>query len=215
MRITVFGGSGRTGRLVVAEAIAAGHQVVATLRRSTALAELVTLGAETRLVDLDGPLADIVAAVSGSDAVVFAAGSAAGETSVLDRKGTLRTLRAARKVGVSRYVSISAIGASTGMSTRSLDDEMKDYYRQKRASGRHIVASGLDWTLIEPGELTDEAGSGKVTVGLDAIPLAAVSRADVAAVVVAVLADRRSFGKAIQLTAGPTPIETALRSILA
>ncbi len=216
MRVTVIGGSGRTGRLVVEKLIEAGHTAVATIRNVRHMAELVKLGAEVRLLDLAASDFDtVVDAIKGSDAVVFAAGSAAGETSELDRTGTLRTVRAAGKAGVKRYVSISAIGASTGLSTRSMDAEMKDYYRQKRAAGKHLANSDLDWTIIEPGELTDGAGTGKVEISQQALELNSVPREDVAAVTVAVLVEPRSIGKALQLTRGRHTIAAALRAALA
>lgn len=215
MRITVIGGHGRTGRLVVEQLIAAKHNVVATIRNPKHMADLVKLGAETRLVDLDtSEFGAIVEAMQGSDAIVFAAGSGAGETSQLDRKGTLRTVRAAEKAGVKRYISVSSIGASTGLSTRSMNDEMKDYYKQKRAAGRHIVRSSLDWTIIEPAELTENQGLGKVEASLDTLDPQPISRADVAATVIASLAEPKSIGKAIQLTGGTRPIREALKQAL-
>jgi uncharacterized protein YbjT (DUF2867 family) len=216
MRVTVIGGHGRTGLLVVEQLIAAKHRVVATIRNPKHMADLVKLGAETMVVDLEkSPFDEIVTAMTGSDAVIFAAGSAAGEGSALDRTGTLRTVHAAEKAGVKRYVSVSSIGASTGLSTRSMDDEMKDYYRQKRAAAKHITGSTLVWTIVEPGELTDDASTGKVTASLEAIEPKPIPRADVAAVVVATLSEPRSIGKAIQLTGGPTAIKSALKAALA
>ncbi len=170
MRVTVIGGSGRSGRLVIEKLIAAGHTAIGTIRNPKRMAELVKLGAEVQLVDLDKSEFDVIVnAMQGSDAVVFAAGSAAGESSELDRKGTLRTVRAAEKAGVKRYLSISSIGASTGLSTRSMNDEMKDYYKQKRAAAKHITGSSLNWTILEPGELTDGGGTGKVVLSQQAI----------------------------------------------
>lgn len=215
MRVTVIGGSGRTGKLVVEKLIAAGHTPIATIRNSKHMAELVKLGAEVQLVDLETSEFDVIVnAMQGSDAVIFAAGSAAGETSELDRTGTLRTVRAAEKAGVKRYVSISSIGASTGLSTRTFDAEMKDYYKQKRAAGKHITGSSLDWTLIEPGELTDGAGTGKVEISVSAIDEESVPREDVAAVTVAVLAEPKAIGKALQLIRGSMTIAAALKSAL-
>jgi len=215
MRVTVIGGHGRTGLQLLEQLMDARHEVAATIRNPRHMADLIKLGVQTWLVDLDrSSFEDIVTAMEGADAVIFAAGSAAGETSELDRKGTLRTVRAAEKAGVKRYVSISAIGASTGLSTRSMNEEMKDYYKQKRAAGRHIVNSKLDWTIIEPAELTDGEKTGKVTASLEAIEDKPISRADVAAVVVAVLSEPKSIGKAIQLTGGSTAIKTALRKAL-
>ncbi len=215
MRINVNGASGRTGILVVEQLIANKHAGVGTIRNAKHMPELVKLGAEVALIDLDkSEFDDIVFAMKGGDAVVFAAGSAAGETSEIDRKATLRTVRAAEKAGVSRYVSISSIGASTGLSTRDMSDEMKDYYKQKRAAGQHITGSSLKWTIIEPGELTDSKGTGKVTLSEEAIEEGAVPRADVAAVTVAVLEEPRTAGHVYQLTGGKTPIKTALSKAL-
>lgn len=215
MRIIVFGASGRTGILIVEQLIAKKHAVVGTIRNPKHMVELVKRGAEVAMIDLDTSEFDaIVFAMKGADAVVFAAGSAAGETSELDRKGTLRTVRAAEKAGVKRYVSISSIGASTGLSTRSMSDEMKDYYKQKRAAGKHITGSTLDWTIIEPGELTDGGLTGKVKLSEDAIDEESVSRADVAAVVVACLEEKKTIGHVFQLTRGKTPIKTAIGKVL-
>lgn len=215
MRVIVFGASGRTGVLVVEQLLKAKHSVVGTIRNPKHMVELVKRGAEVAMIDLDTSEFDaIVFAMKGADAVVFAAGSAAGETSELDRKGTLRTVRAAEKAGVKRYVSISSIGASTGLSTRSMSDEMKDYYKQKRAAGKHITGSTLDWTIIEPGELTDGGLTGKVKLSEDAIDEDSISRADVAAMVVACLEEPRTIGHVFQVTRGKTPIKTAIGKVL-
>ena len=215
MRIIVIGGHGRTGILVVEKLVADKHSVVATIRNPKHMADMVKLGAETVLLDLDkSPFDDIVFAMKDADAVVFAAGSAAGESSEIDRKGTLRTVRAAEKAGVKRYVSISAIGASTGLSIRSMNDEMKDYYKQKRAAAKHITSSSLAWTILEPGELTDGGGTGKVHISQQAIDEESVPREDVAAVVVALLDEPKAIGKVFQLVRGKNTIPTALKAAL-
>lgn len=217
MRIVVIGAGGRTGRLVVEHLIGAGHQVVATIRSPKHMADMVRLGAETVMLDLDlstGP--DFQAVFKGADAIVFAAGSAAGESSALDRTGTVKTVRAAASAGVTRYLTISSIGASTGLklSGEMNNDEMRDYYRQKRAANKHLRESGLDYTIVEPGELTDGKPTGKIVISEAAIDFAAIDRADVAAVVTALIASRRSIGKVYQLTGGKTSIATAVANVL-
>ena len=218
MRIVVIGGHGRTGLLIVRQLVKNGDTVVATIRNPKHMADLVNAGAETVVLDLDkstGP--DFQAQFKGADAIVFAAGSAEGEASSLDRTGTIKTVRAAESAGVKRYVTISSIGASTGM--KLVGDwataEMKDYYKQKRAANAYLRASALDWTIVEPGELTDGKGTGKVKLSEAAIDSGAVPRADVAAVVVAVLRAPKSIGKAFQLVSGSATIETALKKALA
>jgi uncharacterized protein YbjT (DUF2867 family) len=215
MRIVVVGGHGRTGILLIEQLIEAGHSVVATIRNPKHLADMVRRGAETNVLDLDtSPLESFVHAFKGADAVVFAAGSAEGEGSAIDRKGTLRTVRAAEKAGVTRYVSISSIGASTGLSTRGFSAEMKDYYAAKRTAAKHIQGSSLKWTILEPGELTDKPGTGKVTLSEAAIDVGAIPRADVAAAVVAVLAEPKTAGHTFQLVGGSTAIARALQQTL-
>lgn len=214
-RIVVIGGHGRTGILIVEKLVAAKHAVVATIRNPRHMADMVERGAETHVIDLDkSPFDAIVEAMRGADAVVFAAGSAEGESSAIDRKGTLRTVRAAEKAGVRRYVSISAIGASTGLSTRGMSEEMKDYYAAKRAAGKHVTSSSLAWTILEPGELTDGRGTGKVTLSEEAREPDSITRDDVAATAVAVLAEPKSAGHVFQLVNGRTPIAKAVEAAL-
>lgn len=216
MRIVVIGGHGRTGLLIVRQLVKNGDTVVATIRNPKHMADLVNAGAETVVLDLDkstGP--DFQAQFKGTDAIVFAAGSAEGEASSLDRTGTIKTVRAAESAGVKRYVTISSIGASTGMKLEGdwATAEMRDYYKQKRAGNALIRASSLKWTILEPGELTDGKATGKVTLSEAEIPQKSVSRADVAAVAVAALDAPRSIGKALQLTSGKVAIADALKAL--
>jgi len=215
-RIVVVGAHGRTGLLIVEQLVAAGDTVLATIRNPKHMADLVKRGAETVILDLEqstGP--DFARQFKDADAVVFAAGSGGGESSAIDSKGVRKTLGAAEKAGVKRYVAISSIGASTGMklSGKWATDEMKDYYKHKRLAGKAIMASALDWTIVEPGELTEGKPTGKVTLSTDALPEKSVARADVAAVVVAVLKAPKTKGKALQLTAGKTSIAEAIKAI--
>lgn len=216
MRVVVVGAHGRTGIKIVEQLIAAGDSVVATIRDPKQMADMVKRGAETVILDLEastGP--EFATQFKGADAVVFAAGSGTGETSELDSKGVRKTLRAAEKAGVKRYVAISSIGASTGMRLSGdwATDEMKDYYKHKRLAGKAIMKSPLDWTIVEPGELTDGKGTGKVTLSTEAIAQKSVSRSDVAAVVVAALRARGTVHKALQLTSGKTKIADAIKAL--
>ncbi len=215
-RVIVVGASGRTGKLIVAALKKAGHTPVATLRSAAHTAALVKLGAETALLDLkDSTLENWTRVLRGADAVIFAAGSSTGESSAIDRIGVRRTVSAAEKAGVARYIAIASIGASTGMKLEGdwATAEMRDYYKQKRAGNALIRASSLKWTILEPGELTDGKATGKVTLSEAEIPQKSVSRADVAAVAVAALDAPRSIGKALQLTSGKVAIADALKAL--
>lgn len=215
MRVVVIGGHGRTGIEVVMQLVAKGDHVVATIRNPKHMADLVKAGAETWVLDLEhstGP--EFANVMKGADAVVFAAGS--GEDDVnsdIDRTGTLKTVRAAKKAGALRYVSVSALGATTPTPEKWLDSElMKNYYKAKRAANKHVRDSGLDWTIIEPGSLTDGKLTGKVTLAQDGVEPNKISRADVAAVVVAALATPSSKGRTFQVVGGKTAALDAVKT---
>jgi len=190
--------------------------VVATIRKPKQMAALVRLGAETVLLDLiESEFDQWVRTLKGADAVIFAAGSATGESSALDRKGTLRTVRAAEKAGVKRYLTVSSIGASTGMKLAGdwATPEMVDYYKQKRAANKLLTESSLKWTILEPGELTDGKATGKVKLSTEALKQGKVSRADVAAVMAAAVRDSKTIGKVFQIVGGTTPIAEAIAKV--
>jgi uncharacterized protein YbjT (DUF2867 family) len=213
-RVIVVGASGRTGKLIIDQLVKAGHEAVATIRNPKHMAPLVKAGAQVLMLDLVESAFELwVQGFKGGDAVVLAAGSAAGESSVLDRKGTLRTVRAAEKAGVPRYISIGSIGASTGLKLTGkwATDEMVDYYKQKRAANKIIRESELKWTILEPGELTDGKPTGKATISVEALKEGKIARADVAGVVVEALKQPKTIGKTFQLVRGDTAIDAALK----
>ena len=213
MRVVVIGGHGRTGIEIVKQLVAKGDKVVATIRNPKHMADLVKAGAETWVLDLEkstGP--EFAMVMVGADAVVFAAGSGEDdENSDIDRTGTLKTVRAAKKAGVAHYVSVSALGATTPTPEKWLDSElMKNYYKAKKAANKHVRDSGLGWTIIEPGELTNGKLTGKVTLAQDGVEPGKISRADVAAVVVAALATPSSKGHTFQVIGGKTAVLDAV-----
>ena len=215
-RIVVVGAHGRTGKPIVDLLLAAGDNVVATIRNPKHMAPLVKAGAETVILDLDKSTPrDFAVVFTGADAVVFAAGSGENEPSSLDRKGVTRTVNAAEKASVKRYVAISSIGGTTPVPDQWNTPEMKDYFAAKKAGNNKIRSSSLDWTIIEPGELTQGKPTGKVTLStgaleIDKVPTIKIPRADVAAVVVAALKDKKSIGKTFQIVGGTTDIKKAV-----
>jgi uncharacterized protein YbjT (DUF2867 family) len=212
-RIVVVGGNGRTGKLIVQQLLKNGDAVVATIRNPKHIAPLVKLGAETVMLDLDSSSPrDFSVAFTGSDAIVFAAGSGEGESSAIDRKGVIRTVNAAAKAGVKRYVAVSALGASTPVPDQWNTPDMKEYWSAKRAGNKKILSSSLDWTIIEPGELTEGKPAGKIAIGENGIDVGKISRADVAAAVVAALATPKSAGHIFQIVGGRTPVDEAITS---
>jgi uncharacterized protein YbjT (DUF2867 family) len=215
-RIVVIGAHGRTGKLIVDQLIKNGDTVVATIRNPRHMAPLVKAGAETVILDLDKSTPrDFAVSFTGADAIVFAAGSGDNEPSAIDRKGVTRTVNAAEKAGVKRYVAISSIGASTPVPKAWNTPTMKEYFAAKKAGNKKIKSSSLDWTIIEPGELTEGKPTGKVTLSTEALDFGSlknvkIARADVAATVVAALKTPKSAGKIFQIVGGTTDIQKAV-----
>jgi uncharacterized protein YbjT (DUF2867 family) len=153
-------------------------------------------------------LGDLSGCCRGADAVVFAAG--AGPGSGPERKRTV-DLGAAVKLmeaGVRRYVMVSAIAAGR---PGDWSEPMRPYYEAKAEADRRLEESGLDYTIVRPGGLTDDPGTRLVAVGTD---LAGdIPRDDVAAVLLAVLETPGTIGKTFELVSGDTPVDEAVRGL--
>ena len=213
MRVVVVGGSGRTGALVIKALKQSGDTVVATIRNPKHMAALVKQEVEVAMLDLDrSPLADFEQIFRGADAIVFAAGSAEGDpSSAIDSKGVRRTVLTATKAGVKRYVAVSSLGATTKISESYDWPGMTAYFKAKKAANKSVRESTLDWTIIEPGTLTEAKGTGKIALSEGKnIEDNKISRADVAAVVVAALKEPKSIGRTFQIVGGSTAIGTAV-----
>ena len=214
-RIVVVGGHGRTGKLVIDRLLKNGDEVVATVRSASHMAELVKRGVETAVLDLEAsPLEAWVHTFSGADAVVFAAGSGDNESSAIDRKGVQRTVRAAAKAKATRYVAISSLGASTPLPEAFKVPEMKEYFAAKKTANKLVRNSSLFWTIIEPGELTEGRATGKIAAATGGIDNKKISRADVAGVVLAALANDKTIGATIQVVGGSTEIAKAIAAAI-
>lgn len=184
MRIVVFGATGGTGQEAVAQALAAGHQVTAVVRRFGALQEMPDLQIVV-VPDLDRP--DLVdRAVSDHDAVISALGTnATGPVSVCT-DGIRSIIGAMSRCGVRRLIAVSAYGAADthdrSLYSLVLWATLADKMRDKEAMERLIQASALDWTIVRPLALRDKPHTGRYRTGTDLkIRLtSAIPRADLA-----------------------------------
>jgi uncharacterized protein YbjT (DUF2867 family) len=208
MDVVVAGGHGQVGLRLLRLLAERGHRVRGLIRNQDHAAELSGVGAEAVFCDMEA-LDDLSGCCEGADAVVFAAG--AGPGSGPERKRTVDYGAAVKLInaGVRRYVMVSAIGAGR---PAEWSEQMRPYYEAKSEADERLMESGLDYTIVRPGGLTDDPGTGLVTVGTD-IERGSVARDDVAAVVVAVLDMPETVGKTFELVSGDTPIEEALRSL--
>jgi uncharacterized protein YbjT (DUF2867 family) len=190
---------------------ARGDDVLGLIRNPDHASDVRGAGASAVVCDLERvSVEEVAAAIDGSDAVVFAAGAGPGSGAerkvTMDRDGAIKLLRAATSSGVGRYVMVSSVGAENPPSG---DEVFEVYLRAKAAADAAVEASELDWTILRPGGLTDDAGSGSVRI--ETTPFSGpVPRDDVAAVLAALLADGRTSGRILHLSSGSTPIGEAL-----
>jgi len=217
-RIAIVGGHGKIARLLIPLLVDAGHQPVALVRNPDYSAELEALGAEVGILDIEQDGADAFAkAFSGADAVVFAAGG--GPDGNIERKrtvdleGSLKSIDGAQTAGITRFVQISAIAVDQPISADA-GEVWKAYVEAKRDADIALRASDLDWTIIRPGGLTDEAPTGLVELA-ETVERAQIPRADVAAVIAAAVDEPATINRQWELTSGETPIDDAIAGAVA
>ena len=213
-RIIVLGGTGRTGKLIIEQLKHRGDAVIAVFRDAAKSAAISAQGAEPVVLNLAAAqVDDLVRAMTGGDAVIFAAGTRENEDNVneIDRDASIKSANAALQVGIKRFVQISAMGSRNGP-PEGIDEKMQAYYRAKREADQHLMGTDLDWTIIEPGELTEEAPTSRVRID-DNISAGKIARADVAALAVAALAQPHSIRRAFEAVAGDEPVDQALRRL--
>ncbi|PVW03457.1 NAD-dependent dehydratase [Microbacterium sp. Gd 4-13] len=211
MKVLVLGGHGKVALLLAPLLAARGDDVTSVIRNPEHADDVTAAGASSLVLDVEA--ADEAAlrdAVDGYDAVVWSAGAggaSAERTYAVDRDAAIRTMDAAAATGVRRFVMVSWIG-STPDHGISPDDSFFAYADAKLAADDHLRATALDWTILGPGTLTLGEPTGTIT--LDPEGKGEVSRADVAAVIAASLADDRTVGRFIRFGGGDTPIAEAL-----
>ncbi|GAA4364713.1 SDR family oxidoreductase [Nocardioides caricicola] len=214
-RVAIVGGHGQVARQLIHVLRRADHDAVALVRKEEYRAELEERGAEVRLLDIEKQDASaFAAAFEGCGAVVFAAGG--GPDGNIERKrtvdleGSLKSIDGAKQAGIDRFVQISAINVDDPLPADT-GDVWRAYVEAKRDADAALRDSGLAWTIIRPGRLTDDPATGKVALGPD-VARGDVTRADVAAVVAAVLDVPTTVGKQWNLVNGDQPVEDAVQS---
>ena len=215
MRVLVAGANGKTARSLVRMLVEEDHKVRGLVRKEEQLSEVEQDGAEPVLVDLEEEVeGDVGRAVEGCDAIVFAAGagpgSGAARKETMDYGGALKLIEAAERHGVRRYLMLSAMGAAD---PESGSEEMRPYLSAKARADERLQSSGLDYTIIRPGSLTNEPGTGRIDAALSLGRRGEISREDVAAIFAATLEAENTFGKTFEALSGDTPIREAIAAI--
>ncbi|MCW1248857.1 SDR family oxidoreductase [Acaricomes phytoseiuli] len=221
MEIAIAGGHGKIALLLGEQLAREGHRAVGLIRKEEQAGELNELGIEPMLIDLESASAqELAERLKGFDAVVFAAGagpgSGAARKDTVDRGAAVLLADAAEAAGVPWLLQISAMSVETvrdGYHPEGMDAEFHAYLVAKLAVEDDLRArSALNWTILRPGRLTDDSGTGDVTLKPSA-ERGDVTRADVAAVIVALLNARAGVNQVLELVSGPTQVAEAVAAL--
>ncbi|MGB3799449.1 MAG: SDR family oxidoreductase [Lewinella sp.] len=212
MNVLIIGAHGQIGQLLTDKMNdAADFTPLALIRKADQEGMFRDKGVEARTASLEDGVDDLAAQMKGVDAIVFTAGSGGStgpdKTLTIDLDGAVKSMEAAEKAGIRRFVIVSAIG--TGDRTTWTNPDMKPYYVAKHYADRMLQQSELDYTILRPGALKDESGTGKINVD-SPMDTKHVPRADVAEVILAVLRDDATVGKIITFNRGDVPIAEAI-----
>ncbi len=191
MKVLVAGAHGKTARRLVRMLTQDGHEVRGLVRKEEQMPDVESDGAEPVLVDLEEEGVEAVGrAVEGCDAVVFAAGagpgSGAARKETMDYGGAVKLVEAAEQNGVRRYLMLSSMGAGD---PEGGSEPMRPYLRAKARADERLQSSGLGYTIIRPGSLTDEEETGRIEAAESLGRRGEISRSDVA----------RTFAEALEL----------------
>ncbi|MBC6465383.1 SDR family oxidoreductase [Actinomadura alba] len=213
MRVVIAGGHGQIALRLERILSARGDTVLGLIRDPAHAGDVTAAGADPILCDLEAAgVGELAAHLAGADAVVFAAGagpgSGAARKDTVDRAASVLLADAAERAGVRRFLQVSSMGA--GEPPRpGTDDVWAAYVKAKGAAEDDLRGRDLDWTILRPGRLTDDPGTGRVTLAAPPVPRGAVSRDDVAAVLTALL-DTPATRRTLELVGGETPIDEAV-----
>lgn len=209
-RIALIGGHGKVALQLAQILTERGDDVSSVFRNPDHAGDVAATGATPVTADIERLDTDALAGLlAGHDAVVFSAGAGGGNparTYAVDRDAAIRVIDAAAQAGVTRFVMVSYFGAGPDHGVPQ-DDPFFAYAEAKAAADAHLRASDLDWTVLGPGRLTLEPATGRIALDKGK---GSVSRADVAQVAAAALADDSTIGRTIEFNNGDVPIAQAL-----
>jgi nucleoside-diphosphate-sugar epimerase len=217
-RVVIAGGHGKIALELERLLLQRGDSVAGLIRNPAQASDLAAAGAEAIVLDLEhSSVGEVATHVRGADAVVFAAGagpgSGAARKETVDRAAAVLLADAALDAGVDRYLMVSAMGADRRADDAASDPVFAAYLRAKAEADEDVLArAGLRTTVVRPGLLTDEPGTGRVFIAPNT-GRGSVPRQDVAAVLVAVLDAPATAGQTFELISGETPISDAVAAV--
>jgi nucleoside-diphosphate-sugar epimerase len=213
--VAIAGGHGKIALELTRRLSARGETVFGLIRQPEHADDVRAAGGQPVLCDLEtASVPEVATAIAGASAVVFAAGAGPGSSAerklTVDRDGAVKLLEAAVAAGVARYVIISSVGAENPPDD---DDVFSVYLRAKAEADAALQASDREWTIVRPGRLTDEPGTGRVRIDLEPFR-GEVPRADVAAALDELLRRAVAVRRILYLNGGETDVTQALDAIV-
>ena len=208
MHLAIFGATGRTGRPLVDQALAAGHDVAALARTPSKLD-----ASSDRLRVVQGDVLDpdaVAGVVEGADAVLLALGPTKGAPPNLMAAAAQNVVAAMRQHDVRRVVTVTGAGVPDARDPGGLGPAFMRGVMKVVAGGllsdseAHVDAlrrSGLDWTAVRAPRLTEAPATGSYQTGyLSMGPGHSIARADVADYVLRLAASDEEVGGAPMIT---------------
>jgi nucleoside-diphosphate-sugar epimerase len=212
MEVLVAGGHGQVALRLLTLLAERGHRGRGLIRNPDHVADLQAAGAEPVLCDLERD--DPRPHLGSTQAIVFAAGAGPGSgperKRTVDLGAAVKLIDAARELGVARYVMVSAMGTQD---VEHAPEAMRPYLQAKRDADDALMASGLDWTIVRPGRLTDAPGTGTVDVARALGRRGEITRDDTALVLLETLQRPNTIRVAFEALEGPTPVAQALDAL--
>jgi nucleoside-diphosphate-sugar epimerase len=212
MDVLIAGGHGKIARRLIRLLAREGHTARGLIRNPDHAADIEADGGIPVLCDLERD--DVTPHVRGADAIVFAAGAGPGSgperKQTVDYGAAVKCVEAAEAVGVRRFVIISSIGAHD---PEAGPEPMRPYLRAKAAADARVAESSLDWTIVRPGSLTDDPGTGLVDVSTELGRSGPVPRDDVALVLAETLEAPNTIHLTFEVFQGDVPVREAVRAL--
>jgi uncharacterized protein YbjT (DUF2867 family) len=207
MNVLIAGAHGQVGQQITTLLGQSDHDARGMIRDEEQVSDIESLGAEAVVADLEQ---DVTHAVRGCDAILFAAGSGGENVQGVDRDGAIRLVETAEEQDAERFVMLSSINADN---PEDSPDALQEYLRAKAKADEQLRSSTLTHTIVRPGPLTNEPGTGQIKTGNNLDRDGDISRADVARTLVAALEIENTYGQTFEILAGDEPIEDALEAV--
>jgi uncharacterized protein YbjT (DUF2867 family) len=212
MDVVIAGAHGKIARALARRLVARGDRVRGLIRNPDHAADLEADGAVPVLCDLEQD--DPAPHLGTADAIVFAAGAGPGSGAerkrTVDYGGAVKLIEAAEALGVRRYLMVSSMGADD---PASASEEMRPYQQAKHDADEALARSSLDWTIVRPGGLGDEPGSGRVDLAERLGRYGRIPREDVARVLLASLSAPNTVRRTFELLEGDVPVDEAIAAL--